>query len=91
MTVDITFSAMMSFTLLTLCTQNAKVGYCCVFVTGIMAISKINEFIEKGKPEETLEALKLPEAKLENVDDKQAYHYQVLLVRRKKEKAEVKL
>lgn len=58
--------------------------------SGILAISKINEFIEKGKPEETLEALKLPQAKLENVDDNQAYHYQVLLVRMKKIKAEVR-
>lgn len=54
-----------------------------------MAISKINEFIERGNPEETLQMLKLPEAKLENVEDPQAYHYQVQLIRKKKEKAEV--
>ncbi|XP_052795267.1 ras GTPase-activating-like protein IQGAP1 [Mya arenaria] len=54
----------------------------------IMAISKINEYIDLGQPEETLKMLKLPEAKLENVDDKQAYQYQVLLVRKKKQKAE---
>ena len=70
-----------------------KSGYysiCCCFVfEGILAISKINEYIEKGNPDETLEMLKLPEAKLENVDDKQAYSYQVSLIRKKKEKAEV--
>ena len=54
-----------------------------------MAVGKINECIEKGVPEETLTVLKMPDAKLEQVDDKQAYHYQVLLVKKKKEKGEV--
>ncbi|KAH3833286.1 hypothetical protein DPMN_106592, partial [Dreissena polymorpha] len=54
----------------------------------IMAISKINEYIDRGKPEDTLEMLKLPEAKLEHVEDRQAYQYQVLLIRQKKLKAE---
>ena len=33
--------------------------------------------------------LKLPTAKLENIEDQQAYQYQVLLVRKKRQKATV--
>ena len=35
--------------------------------------------------------LKLPTAKLENIEDQQAYQYQVLLVRKKRQKATVSL
>ncbi|KAL3866731.1 hypothetical protein ACJMK2_044012 [Sinanodonta woodiana] len=54
----------------------------------IIAIGIINEAIEKGNPDETVEALMLPSAKLHDIDEKQAYRYQVLLIRQKKAKAE---
>ena len=54
-----------------------------------MAVGKINECIENGEPEETLTVLKMPEAKLEHLEDKQVHHYQVLLVKKKQEKAQV--
>ena len=60
-------------------------------VAGIEAISRINEYIESGDPELTLTALKQEDAKLSSVEDKQAHQYQVLLVRKKKQKAEVGL
>ncbi|KAK3096452.1 hypothetical protein FSP39_000292 [Pinctada imbricata] len=54
----------------------------------IIAISNINQTIDKGDPSQTLEALNMPTAKLKDVDEKQDYRYQVLLVREKRKKAE---
>lgn len=61
------------------------------FVSGIEAIQQINNTIEKGEPGLTLKALQVPEAKLQAVVDTQAYRYQVLLVREKNKKSEVRL
>lgn len=61
------------------------------FVSGIEAIQQINNTIEKGDPGLTLKALQVPEAKLQAVVDTQAYRYQVLLVREKNKKSEVRL
>ena len=59
-------------------------------LTGIEAIKQINKTIEKGDPKLTLETLQSPEAKLQDVFDAQDYRYQVLLVREKNKKLEVK-
>lgn len=61
------------------------------FVSGIEAIQQINHTVEKGDPGLTLKALQVPEAKLQAVVDTQAYRYQVLLVREKNKKSEVRL
>lgn len=57
--------------------------------TGIMAITLINEAIDKGEENETVKALELPAAKLRDINAEQAFHYQVLLARQKDKKAEV--
>ncbi|CAG5135114.1 unnamed protein product, partial [Candidula unifasciata] len=54
----------------------------------IMAITHINEAIDSGNEKETLQALQLPAAKLKNINPEQAFHYQVLLAKRKDKKAE---
>ncbi|XP_048258787.1 ras GTPase-activating-like protein IQGAP1 isoform X2 [Haliotis rufescens] len=54
----------------------------------ILAINKINEAITRGEPEDTLEALQTPSAKLRGIDARQAYHYQALLLKEKQQKAE---
>ncbi|KAL5004093.1 hypothetical protein ScPMuIL_017549 [Solemya velum] len=54
----------------------------------VLAIGVINDAIDNGDSLETLETLKCPSAKLENVDDKQHHHYLLLLVKEKKKKAE---
>ncbi|XP_041369796.1 ras GTPase-activating-like protein IQGAP1 isoform X2 [Gigantopelta aegis] len=54
----------------------------------ILAIGVINEAINKGDETETLKALQLPMARLRDVDEKQGYHYQVLLAKEKDRKAE---
>nr|KAG5685671.1 hypothetical protein BaRGS_014478 [Batillaria attramentaria] len=54
----------------------------------IAAIGVINEAINKGDENETLNALQLPAAKLSNICPQQALHYQVLLAKEKDRKAE---
>ncbi|GFS24828.1 Ras GTPase-activating protein nGAP-like isoform X6, partial [Elysia marginata] len=55
---------------------------------GILAITKINEAIDKGDENETVEALQLPAAQLNDIQPEQAFHYQVLLAKQKDKKAE---
>lgn len=62
-----------------------------MFPSGIQAIALINEAINKGDENETVEALQLPAAKLRDIQSPQAFHYQVLLARHKDRKAEVRL
>ncbi|XP_060062495.1 ras GTPase-activating-like protein IQGAP1 [Ylistrum balloti] len=47
----------------------------------VLAIGDINSAIKEGNPQVTLTALKEPTAKLDNVQDGNAYRYQVLLCR----------
>ncbi|OWF47735.1 ras GTPase-activating-like protein IQGAP1 isoform X2 [Mizuhopecten yessoensis] len=47
----------------------------------VLAIGGINNAIKQGNPQVTLSALKEPTAKLQEVDDGNAYRYQVLLCR----------
>ncbi|XP_059176256.1 ras GTPase-activating-like protein IQGAP1 [Physella acuta] len=54
----------------------------------IQAITLINEAINKGDENATVEALQLPAAKLRDIQSPQAFHYQVLLARHKDRKAE---
>ncbi|BFY98703.1 hypothetical protein BsWGS_01743 [Bradybaena similaris] len=54
----------------------------------IVAITFINEAIDSGDENATLQALQLPAAKLKNISPEQAFHYQVLLAKRKDKKAE---
>lgn len=62
---------------------------CLLSHTGIVAITLINEAIDSGDENATLQALQLPAAKLKNISPEQAFHYQVLLAKRKDKKAEV--
>ena len=57
--------------------------------SGIIAVSKINEAIDRKQSSETLAALLAPSAGLENVDSNEAIHYQQLLYRVKAEKVQV--
>nr|KAI8756299.1 ras GTPase-activating-like protein IQGAP1 isoform X2 [Biomphalaria glabrata] len=54
----------------------------------ILAISLINEAIDKGDENETVRVLQLPAAKLRDIHNEEAFHYQVLLARQKDKKAE---
>lgn len=54
----------------------------------ILAITKINEAIDRGDENETLNALQLPAAQLHNIQQEQAFHYQVLLAKQKDKKTE---
>ncbi|XP_020645708.3 ras GTPase-activating-like protein IQGAP1 isoform X1 [Pogona vitticeps] len=54
----------------------------------IVAIGLINEALDEGDPKKTLQALQIPAAKLEGVTPKVAQHYQVVLLRTKREKAQ---
>ncbi|RUS77832.1 hypothetical protein EGW08_014406 [Elysia chlorotica] len=54
----------------------------------ILALTKINEAIDKGDEIETVKALQLPAAQLTNIQSEQAFHYQVLLAKGKDKKAE---
>uniref|UniRef100_A0A0B7B822 Ras GTPase-activating-like protein IQGAP1 n=1 Tax=Arion vulgaris TaxID=1028688 RepID=A0A0B7B822_9EUPU len=54
----------------------------------IIAVTVINEAIDKGDENETVKVLQLPAAKLHNINPEQAFHYQVLLARQKDKKAE---
>jgi hypothetical protein len=58
-------------------------------VTGIMAVSRINEAVDRKASAETLAALMAPSAGLRNVDSNEAVHYQQMLYRVKAEKAQV--
>lgn len=57
---------------------------------GIAAVEVINQAVDEGEPNGTLAALKMPTAQLQNVDNKQAVHYQNLLASQKKRRAQVK-
>ncbi|KAK6188369.1 hypothetical protein SNE40_004554 [Patella caerulea] len=54
----------------------------------IIAIGVINDAIENGEPDEVLQALMLPTAKLHDIDEKQAYHYHILLAKEKANKVQ---
>ncbi|NXN85868.1 IQGA1 protein, partial [Bombycilla garrulus] len=54
----------------------------------ILAIGLINEALDEGDTEKTLQALQTPAAKLEGVVPKVAQHYQDTLLRAKREKAQ---
>ncbi|XP_059801884.1 ras GTPase-activating-like protein IQGAP1 [Hypanus sabinus] len=54
----------------------------------IKAISLINEAVDEGDSQKTLEALLLPSAKLADVSPPVAEHYQEMLIRTKREKAQ---
>ncbi|XP_068131420.1 LOW QUALITY PROTEIN: ras GTPase-activating-like protein IQGAP1 [Hyperolius riggenbachi] len=54
----------------------------------ILAIGLINEALDEGDAQKTLQALQLPAAKLEGVEPNVAQHYQDTLVRAKREKAQ---
>lgn len=62
----------------------------CLFLPGIVAIGFINEALDEGDPKKTLQALQTPAAKLEGVTPKVAQHYQDVLLRTKREKAQVR-
>uniref|UniRef100_A0A670KK07 IQ motif containing GTPase activating protein 1 n=1 Tax=Podarcis muralis TaxID=64176 RepID=A0A670KK07_PODMU len=55
----------------------------------ILAIGLINEALDEGDARKTLQALQIPAAKLEGVTPKVAQHYQDVLLRTKREKAQV--
>uniref|UniRef100_A0A670ZGL2 IQ motif containing GTPase activating protein 1 n=1 Tax=Pseudonaja textilis TaxID=8673 RepID=A0A670ZGL2_PSETE len=54
----------------------------------ILAIGLINEALDEGDARKTLQALQTPAAKLEGVTPKVAQHYQDVLLRAKREKAQ---
>uniref|UniRef100_A0A4W3I1I8 IQ motif containing GTPase activating protein 1 n=1 Tax=Callorhinchus milii TaxID=7868 RepID=A0A4W3I1I8_CALMI len=54
----------------------------------IVAIGLINEAVDEGDPQKTLEALLMPSAKLADVERPVAQHYQETLIRAKREKAQ---
>ncbi|XP_061451888.1 ras GTPase-activating-like protein IQGAP1 isoform X2 [Rhineura floridana] len=54
----------------------------------ILAIGLINEALDEGDSRKTLQALQIPAAKLEGVTPKVAQHYQDVLLRTKREKAQ---
>lgn len=54
----------------------------------VVAIGTINDAVDSGDPKETIKALMAPAAKLEDVKEKEGYHYHVLLVREKTKKSE---
>ncbi|KAG6925201.1 IQ motif containing GTPase activating protein 1 [Chelydra serpentina] len=54
----------------------------------ILAIGLINEALDEGDTRKTLQALQIPAAKLEGVTPKVAQHYQDMLIRAKREKAQ---
>uniref|UniRef100_A0A670ZGU2 IQ motif containing GTPase activating protein 1 n=1 Tax=Pseudonaja textilis TaxID=8673 RepID=A0A670ZGU2_PSETE len=56
----------------------------------ILAIGLINEALDEGDARKTLQALQTPAAKLEGVTPKVAQHYQDVLLRAKREKAQVR-
>ena len=58
---------------------------------GILAIGVINDAIDAGIVDETLKALQRPTAKLSSVQPEHAFHYQTLLSKIKKAKAQVLL
>uniref|UniRef100_A0A452SCG7 Ras GTPase-activating-like protein IQGAP1 n=1 Tax=Ursus americanus TaxID=9643 RepID=A0A452SCG7_URSAM len=55
----------------------------------ILAIGLINEALDEGDAQKTLQALQIPAAKLEGVLAEVAQHYQDTLIRAKREKAQV--
>lgn len=55
---------------------------------GILAIGLINEALDEGDAQKTLQALQIPAAKLEGVLAEVAQHYQDTLIRAKREKAQ---
>lgn len=57
--------------------------------SGILAIGLINEALDEGDAQKTLQALQIPAAKLEGVLPGVAQHYQDTLIRAKREKAQV--
>uniref|UniRef100_G3THJ8 IQ motif containing GTPase activating protein 1 n=1 Tax=Loxodonta africana TaxID=9785 RepID=G3THJ8_LOXAF len=54
----------------------------------ILAIGLINEALDEGDAQKTLQALQIPAAKLEGVRAEVAQHYQDTLIRAKREKAQ---
>ncbi|XP_050165285.1 ras GTPase-activating-like protein IQGAP1 isoform X1 [Myiozetetes cayanensis] len=54
----------------------------------ILAIGLINEALDEGDSKKTIQALQIPAAKLEGVAPKVAQHYQDMLLRAKREKAQ---
>ncbi|KAH0620140.1 hypothetical protein JD844_014773 [Phrynosoma platyrhinos] len=54
----------------------------------ILAIGYINEALDEGDAKKTLQALQIPAAKLEGVTPRVAQHYQDVLLRAKREKAQ---
>jgi len=56
---------------------------------GILAVSEINESIDRQVVSQTLAALQSSAASLSHVDSSNAMHYQQLLARIKSEKAQV--
>ncbi|XP_060611464.2 ras GTPase-activating-like protein IQGAP1 [Anolis sagrei] len=54
----------------------------------ILAIGVINEALDEGDAKKTLQALQMPAAKLEGVTPRVAQHYQDVLLRSKREKAQ---
>lgn len=69
-----------------------SLGFCLslIFVPGILAIGLINEALDEGDARKTLQALQTLAAKLEGVTPKVAQHYQDVLLRAKREKAQVR-
>ncbi|XP_048473021.1 ras GTPase-activating-like protein IQGAP1 [Rhincodon typus] len=57
----------------------------------IKAIGLINEAVDEGDPQKTLNALLLPSAKLADVLPPVAEHYQETLIRAKREKAQIRI
>jgi len=54
----------------------------------IKAIETINEAIDRGEEQDTVDALQVPAARLQGIHPEEALHYQILLARRKDKKAE---
>lgn len=71
-----------------MCYLNQPFGVCvCV---GIVAIGQINEALDGGDPQNTLEALLHSAAKLTDVDPSVAQHYYDKLLEARREKAHVR-
>ena len=66
---------------------NLTSGICTLYVSEIVAVGMINEAIDKASPVVTLQTLLKPSARLKNIEQTNASHYQNLLGRCKKEKA----
>ena len=68
---------------------NKQILYELNYYVGILAVSEINEAIDRQVVYQTLSALQSSAASLSHVDAANAEHYQQLLARVKSEKAQV--